>query len=123
MNHHASSQRVTTVEKAREGWIRRLIDLSRRNNLLYYRNLKTGTPDVTNADEETFQSLLSGQSVTLLQLLPDSDEVKTAAITREIYRRAQINLEEKGLRPSFSPWVWLHGNQWMMGVPLSLPSS
>src|SRR6266566_1503516 len=31
--------RLKHVDQAREEWIRRLIDLSRRNNLLYYRSL------------------------------------------------------------------------------------
>jgi len=35
-----ASDRLTTVRKALKGWIDRLIDLSRRNNLLYFRNLK-----------------------------------------------------------------------------------
>src|ERR1017187_9304520 len=36
-----SAQRREAVDKARQSWIRKLIDLSRRNNLLYYRPLKT----------------------------------------------------------------------------------
>ena len=38
-----SEERRQTVETARRSWIRKLIDLSRRNNLLYFRPLKTGT--------------------------------------------------------------------------------
>lgn len=34
-----SHERRESVDRARELWIRRLIDLSRRNNLLYYRDL------------------------------------------------------------------------------------
>ena len=37
----AQPARRAAVDRAREAWIRRLIDLSRRNNLLYYRDLKT----------------------------------------------------------------------------------
>src|SRR5205807_1200853 len=48
--------RLKHVDQAREQWIRRLIDLSRRNNLLYYRNLQLGTVDLTQADSEAMAS-------------------------------------------------------------------
>jgi len=32
-----------SLDKARQAWISRLIDLSQRNNLLYFRPLKVGT--------------------------------------------------------------------------------
>jgi hypothetical protein len=37
---------------ARHRWIRKLIDLSRGNNLLYFRPLKAGTLDLTSALSE-----------------------------------------------------------------------
>src|SRR5438105_75466 len=40
------TQREKKVEQARREWIQRLIDLSRRNNLLYYRTLQLGTLDL-----------------------------------------------------------------------------
>jgi len=41
---------VQTVEAARQLWIEKLIDLSRRNNLLYFRPLKTGTLEFSSPD-------------------------------------------------------------------------
>ena len=38
------------VDEARAKWTQRLIDPSRRNNLLYFRDLKTGTLDLAAAD-------------------------------------------------------------------------
>jgi hypothetical protein len=38
-----SPEHARLVERARQTWRSRLIDLSRRNNLLYFRHLKTGT--------------------------------------------------------------------------------
>lgn len=87
----------SAVDLARESWIRRLIDLSRRNNLLYYRDLKTGTLDLTDHDAEAMASLWAGEAVTLNTLLPRADTTRTTAQTHEIRRRAQSNLEEKGL--------------------------
>ena len=34
-------ERREKVDRAREAWIKKLIDLSRRNNLLFYRDLQT----------------------------------------------------------------------------------
>jgi hypothetical protein len=45
-----SAARREAVDRARQSWIRKLVDLSRRNNLLYYRPLKTGTLDLTSAE-------------------------------------------------------------------------
>jgi hypothetical protein len=45
-----SKEREATVARARETWISKLIDLSKRNRLLYFREFKTGTLDLTNAD-------------------------------------------------------------------------
>jgi hypothetical protein len=46
------------VDKAREVWIKKLIDLSRRNNLLFYRDLQTGTLDLSAAPADAMHSLL-----------------------------------------------------------------
>jgi len=91
------SDRRVAVDRAREAWIKRLIDPSRRNNLLYYRHLKSGTLDLTGADPAARHALLAGESVTLARLLPHDDEVRAAGRAQEIRRRALANLEEKGL--------------------------
>ena len=41
-------QRLAAVEAARQQWIAKLIDPSRRNNLLYFRDLKVGTLDLSH---------------------------------------------------------------------------
>ena len=96
-----SSERRAVVDKAREEWIRRLIDLSRRNNLLYFRDLKTGTLDLTDGDAEAVGRLLAGETVPLARLLPHTDDVKAAARLQQIRRRALSNLEERGLETLF----------------------
>lgn len=94
-------ERLAAVERAREGWIRRLIDTSRRNNLLYFRDLKVGTLDLSGHSSDGMAELLVGEVITLSRLLPDSDPVKLAAQAKEIVRRAVSNLEEKGLDTLF----------------------
>ncbi len=96
-----SEQRRDLVNQSRQKWISRLIDFSRRNNLLYFRELKTGTLDVSNANPEVLTQLLQGTSVLLTKLLPDSDEAISSAKMQEIRRKALANLEEKGLDTLF----------------------
>ena len=45
-----SPERQAKVDTARRAWISRLVDTSRRNNLLFYRETKNGTLDLTGAD-------------------------------------------------------------------------
>jgi very-short-patch-repair endonuclease len=96
-----SDERRHTVEAARQVWIRKLIDLSRRNNLLYYRPLKTGTLDLSAAPAEKLRELLVGESVPASKLLPDLDDDAVNKPLRDISRRALENLEEKGLSTLF----------------------
>lgn len=114
----ATQDRRQVVENARERWIRRLIDLSRRNNLLYYRTLKTGSLDLQPADAPVIQRLVLGEPVPLVDLLPPvvrrdgedeeafrerkvQTQLQAAAKLREIQRQALANLEEKGLETLF----------------------
>ena len=96
-----SDARRHTVEAARQVWIRKLIDLSRRNNLLYYRPLKTGTLDLSLAPAERLRELLVGETVPASKLLPDLEDDALNKSLRDISRRALENLEEKGLSTLF----------------------
>jgi hypothetical protein len=96
-----SPQRRSLVDQARQSWIRTLIDLSRRNNLLYFRPLKTGTLDLGNADQENMAALLRGEEVSVRRLLPAETDEALNKLAREIARRAMANLEEKGLQTLF----------------------
>jgi hypothetical protein len=78
-----------------------LIDLSRRNKLLFFRDLKTGTLDLSQSDPKFLSDLLSGESVTLANLLPHAEEVTTSARAKEIRKTAVVNLEERGLKTLF----------------------
>src|SRR6266849_5552179 len=96
-----SKEREATVARARETWVSKLIDLSRRNRLLYFRELKTGTLNLTDADSDAINKFLKGESVPLTRLLPNSDETITLARAQEIRRVALANREEKGLDTLF----------------------
>jgi hypothetical protein len=94
-------------------WIRRLIDYSRANSLLFYRDLKVGTLDLT-AETEAVGRLLAGDKLTVESLIsagrytgsPDPvvrtrieaearQKVRSALLA--IQRKALSNLEEKGI--------------------------
>ncbi|MEW6270796.1 MAG: AAA domain-containing protein [Thermodesulfobacteriota bacterium] len=97
----SNPERRATVERARETWIKKLIDLSRRNNLLFYRPLKRGTLDLTTARADALQELLDGSSVGLERLHPDGDLNRLTTQAVEISRRALANREERNLETLF----------------------
>lgn len=108
-SHSISPERQELVERERQAWIKKLIDVSRRNNLLYYRTLKNGTLDLTFADETALGDLINGESVTLSKLFQEDsnpgdvdDHINDVGHKlQEIARRALSNKEEKGLQTMF----------------------
>jgi hypothetical protein len=106
------------VDAAREIWIRRLIDYSRNNNLLYFRNLKVGSLDLTE-QPDAVSRLLAGEELEVDDLIddvePDHEEVQGTPLNRNgdsrrldvqhrliaIQRKWLGNREEKGLETLF----------------------
>ena len=121
-----SEERRQRVETARQSWIRKLIDLSRRNNLLYFRPLKTGTLELTSTSSERLRDLLVGESVSAAKLLPNLEDDLLAKTLRDISRRALENSEEKGLSTLFvtfgmATWPALDGGRPAEAPVLLLP--
>lgn len=100
------------VDAARGVWTRRLIDHSRANSLLFYRDLKVGTIDLT-AETEAVGRLLTGETLTVERLVSPAGHAgnpdpvvraRTEAEARQkvrgalvaLQRKALSNLEEKG---------------------------
>jgi very-short-patch-repair endonuclease len=96
-----SAQRRESVEKARQAWVKRLIDLSRRNNLIYYRQLKWETLGLSLDEGERWAALLRGDSVSVRSLVSNLSDQELALKALGIWRRAQENQEEKGLTTMF----------------------
>lgn len=101
------------VDAARSVWTRRLIDHSRANSLLFYRDLKVGTLDLS-AEVDTVNRLLAGSELRVESLVSadthveDPDPVareqaeaeairKTRNALIALQRKALANLEEKGI--------------------------
>jgi very-short-patch-repair endonuclease len=101
------------VDAARGVWTRRLIDHSRANSLLFYRDLKVGTLDLST-ETEAVNRLLAGKALTVEALVSanesaeNSEPVTRAQAEAEALRKARStlialqrkalgNLEEKGI--------------------------
>jgi hypothetical protein len=97
--------RRAKLDAARQTWIRQLVDMSRRNNLLYFRELKVGTLDLTDAPAEAMQALLqSGKAearVPLTDLVSIARKAQAVASLNDIAARARSNFEERGLDTLF----------------------
>lgn len=98
---NSSKDRLEAVDRTRKSWINRLIDLSRRNNLLYYRELKTGTLDLSSSDPKLIAEFMNGEPVILTRLVDEEAQKQANACVQQIHRRALTNLEEKGLDTLF----------------------
>lgn len=101
-----SAARRARVERAVQEWCKQLIDLTGRNQLLYYKTLKRGTLELTGADSVAVSSLLAGRSVRLSNLLPPTDEQpdrREDALKRAqaVHRKAVTYFEERGIDTLF----------------------
>ncbi len=98
-DHEDDEEGRRLVAAAREQWIRRLIDNSRNNSLLFYRELKVGTLDLTE-QTAAVDALLQGRHVDLSSLQPPQDAPERQRLVHRltaIQRKARENEEEKGL--------------------------
>ena len=110
-----SPSRIEAVIRATKKWQRELVDTSGRNRLRRYRDLRTGTLDLTpgrarDLNERGLDRLLAGRSVNLTSLFPearnDPDEVPAFNDGRRrlatIHKMALTNSEEKGIETLFA---------------------
>lgn len=91
--------RMEVVRTAQRQWLDRLIDMSRRNNLLYYQPVQSGTLELIIAPE-LMDEILSGEAVDLAPLIGQADRRKQGVI-QDIVRKALDNAEEKGIATLF----------------------
>ncbi|WP_432832062.1 AAA domain-containing protein [Dactylosporangium sp. CA-092794] len=95
--------RADLVQAAARRWRSQLIDLGGRNTLLYYRDLRAGTLDLTGANTVALEALLGGRTLPLGQLFPDA-EAHGGAIkrARTIRNKARELAEERGIETCFA---------------------
>ncbi len=95
-------RRTELIAAAQAGWIAALTDLGGRNTLLYYKDRRAGTLDLTGADPVALDRFLRTGSVRITKLFRDVD-LRADAIRRVqvIYRKARELLEERGIRVGY----------------------
>jgi Protein of unknown function (DUF4011) len=94
--------RAGAIESAAKVWTGQLVDLTARNNLLFYRDLKVGTLDLGDVRPDLLADLLTGRTIALSLMFPDPD-ARSGALkrARAVRNRAQEHFEERGLETLF----------------------
>jgi very-short-patch-repair endonuclease len=128
MEAHESTPRAEAVEKAVKVWTGQLVDLTGRNNLLYFRDLKVGTLDLGKAPQQLLFDVLAGKVVTLSRLFSE-EEARADALrrARAVRNRAQEHFEERGLETMFlacgmATWTNLRGTATPCAPVLLVPA-
>ncbi|GAA4397278.1 hypothetical protein GCM10023168_02070 [Fodinibacter luteus] len=94
--------RSARVAAARAAWTRHLVDLGGRNTLLWYRDLPTGTLDLTTAHPGGVAMLLAGRQTRLSDLVREPaalDEARRR--TRAIAAKTRELAQERGILTGF----------------------
>jgi very-short-patch-repair endonuclease len=83
-------------------WKEQLMDLSRRNNLLFFRETKTQHLDLSKANQGELVKLLAGESVSVDKLFTFPGETSTVAEEakrrlKSVFAKATENYEERSL--------------------------
>lgn len=92
------------IGRAVKDWTGQLIDISGRNTLLCYRDLRAGTLSLDGAGEVAVGQLLAGRTVRFSESFSDEGLADAARRGRAIRARAEENYEERGLRTLFVAW-------------------
>ena len=114
------TSRVEAVIRAARQWQKELVDTSGRNRLRRYRDLRTGTLDLTpgqahGLNERELDRLLAGRSVKLSSLFPSQQSLELEVEPNDvpafndarrrltsIHKMALTNSEEKGIETLFA---------------------
>ena len=94
--------RATRVAAARAAWTRHLVDLGGRNTLLWYRDLPTGTLDLTTAHPGGVASMMAGRPTKLSDLVREPAALEDARRrARAIAAKSRELAEERGILTCF----------------------
>ena len=87
---------------ARAAWTRHLVDLGGRNTLLWYRDLPTGTLDLTTAHPGGVASMMAGRPTKLSELVREPAALEDARRrARAIAAKSRELAEERGILTCF----------------------
>lgn len=92
------SGRLEAVRRATKTWTGQLVDLTGRNNLLYYRDLKVGSLPLDSAPRQLIYRALTGHPVLLSRLFVDEEGREDAfKRARAVRNKANAHFEERGI--------------------------
>ena len=92
------------ISRAIATWTGQLVDVTGRNTLLCYKDLRAGTLELTEANEVALERLLGTSTLRFSQAF-DAEGLSAAARRgRAILARADENYQEKGLETLFLAW-------------------
>ncbi len=98
----SADPRGDRVAAAVQGWQRELVDLGGRNNLLWYRDLPSGTLDLSTAHPSGVAKLLAGGSARLSDLVREQAALDEARRRARLIRAKTTELrEERGIATCF----------------------
>jgi Protein of unknown function (DUF4011)/AAA domain len=98
----SADRRAELITVAQDHWAAALTDLGGRNTLLYFKDRRSGTLDLAEADPDALAQFISTGSIRLTRLFRDVD-IRADAIRRiqVIHRKARELLEERGIRAGY----------------------
>lgn len=103
-----SEARRRAVRAAVAQWKSQLVDLGARNTLLFFKDLRAGTLDLSPAspaNQVAISSLLEDRGVRLSNVFADPDDLSRAAKRcRTMVAKAKVNFEERGLETLYVGW-------------------
>ena len=91
---------LNLIKSKANDWCRELMDFTKRNRLLFFKQLKKGTLDLEGADQAAISDLLAGRQVSIRKLFPKLDEAEDAEIRdrlRTIQAKKRENEEERSI--------------------------
>ena len=95
-------ERVARVRAAVTTWTHHLVDLGGRNTLLWYRDLPTGTLELTSAHPSGIAMLLAGRPTRLSDLFRERTAFEEARRrARAVARKTREMREERGIATGF----------------------
>ena len=94
--------RAARVASARAAWTRHLVDLGGRNTLLWYRDLPSGTLDLTTTHPGGVASMMAGRPTKLSDLVRETAALEEARRrARAIAAKSRELAEERGILTCF----------------------
>jgi very-short-patch-repair endonuclease len=88
------------IKSKADSWCRELMDFTKRNRLLFFKQLKKGTLNLTAANPGAISDLLAGRQVSIRKLFPNLDEAQATEIRdrlRTIQAKKRENEEERSI--------------------------